>query len=370
MTARNDPLDMTWHVPSGQADGQRVGLLVLLPELLREFGVEPACVVADSRLPADALDRADGRVPVAAVGSLLEAAARRTECDHFGLLLGLRFRLEHLGLSGQIALHAATVGDALRNLAVHQHLHSTGSVLFLTCEGDQATLGISLYDPSASLGFTQFHDAVAAMMINGVRELTAPHWRPNEILLSRRRPVAALRYRRALPAHLRFDSEFTGLRFPAELLATKVPTADFTRYSQLEQQIAAAGRASLLNNLRRALRIELIHGDTSADRVAQILELHRRTLNRRLHALGTTFQRILDEVRYDAARHLLRLTSMPLSQIAVSLGYGDVTAFNRAFRRWSGTTPGRHRAFATRLHLPLDSRGSVGAKGPPPGTGA
>jgi AraC-like DNA-binding protein len=52
---------------------------------------------------------------------------------------------------------------------------------------------------------------------------------------------------------------------------------------------------------------------------------------------------VLDEVRYDTARHLLRLTDMPLLQVATSLGYADVTAFTRAFRRWSGASPGRFR---------------------------
>jgi len=74
-----------------------------------------------------------------------------------------------------------------------------------------------------------------------------------------------------------------------------------------------------------------------------MLSMHRRTLNRRLHAEGTTFQRVLDEIRYAVARQLLSDTGAALDDIAASLGYSGVCPFMRSFRRWSGTTPGRWR---------------------------
>jgi AraC-like DNA-binding protein len=67
--------------------------------------------------------------------------------------------------------------------------------------------------------------------------------------------------------------------------------------------------------------------------------MHGRTLNRRLKARGTTFQSLVDEVRYEIARQLLEHTHMSMSQIAATFDYTDASAFTRAFRRWSGTTP-------------------------------
>jgi AraC-like DNA-binding protein len=92
-----------------------------------------------------------------------------------------------------------------------------------------------------------------------------------------------------------------------------------------------------------ALRLQMVHGRAANDAVAQTLEMHRRTLHRRLRECGTTFRQVLDEVRYDTARHFLCTTDMPLTEIAVALGYSEVTAFTRAFRRWSGETPSRFR---------------------------
>ena len=81
----------------------------------------------------------------------------------------------------------------------------------------------------------------------------------------------------------------------------------------------------------------------SGDDLAQMLAIHRRTLNRRLKAEGTTFQRVLDEVRFEIAQDLLSNSSAHLDDIAATLGYAAVTPFMRTFRRWSGTTPGQWR---------------------------
>jgi AraC-like DNA-binding protein len=67
--------------------------------------------------------------------------------------------------------------------------------------------------------------------------------------------------------------------------------------------------------------------------------MHHRTLNRRLKAEGTTFQELLDEVRFEAACQLLDTARIPITEIAVSLGYAETSASSRAFRRWSGATP-------------------------------
>jgi AraC-like DNA-binding protein len=104
----------------------------------------------------------------------------------------------------------------------------------------------------------------------------------------------------------------------------------------------------LRERVRRVLRRVLIAGDpesgTSLERMAVLFGLHPRTLNRRLQAEGTSFRALLEETRYRIACQLLRDTRLPVLELAVALGYADVTAFSRAFRRWSGTSPTRWRA--------------------------
>jgi AraC-like DNA-binding protein len=90
--------------------------------------------------------------------------------------------------------------------------------------------------------------------------------------------------------------------------------------------------------LRRRIR--------ALDQVAGLFAMPCQTLNRRLGAEGTTFEMLLAEARYDAARQLLDNADVPIRQLAGFLGYADATAFSRAFRRWSGTPPAEWRASA------------------------
>ncbi|MDT4890911.1 HTH-type transcriptional regulator GadW [compost metagenome] len=74
-------------------------------------------------------------------------------------------------------------------------------------------------------------------------------------------------------------------------------------------------------------------------------QLHRseRTLRRHLQQLNTSFQRLLDEVRYDKARQLLIQTDLPIYLIAEQLGYSETASFRHAFQRWSGQPPSLYR---------------------------
>jgi len=77
--------------------------------------------------------------------------------------------------------------------------------------------------------------------------------------------------------------------------------------------------------------------------VAARLAVSPATLRRRLDEEGTSFQRLKDQVRRDAAIGSLRGTGEPIEELAVRLGFSEGTAFHRAFRRWTGMTPGAYR---------------------------
>jgi AraC-like DNA-binding protein len=67
------------------------------------------------------------------------------------------------------------------------------------------------------------------------------------------------------------------------------------------------------------------------------------TLRRRLAAEGTSWQRVVDEVRHGLALRLLGDRSRSIEQVAASLGYGDARSLHRAFRKWTGAAPGAYR---------------------------
>lgn len=323
---------------------QRVGPLCELPGLLREHGVRPSMLLKRAGLSAAAFADRDARIGYAVIARLLDACAAATRCSHFGLLLGSRWRLEHVGLPGELAASCATVGEALQAFTSHQWLNSSGGVAYLHRSAGMTSLGYAVFEPGLKVGIDQIHDMVIAVGVRMIRELTGkPGWAPTQVMLSRKKPGDTAPYRRIFGGPVRFDAEFTALHFPTSFEATCVPSADENRRRVLEARLVAAGRESILPRLRRMIRVAMIFGLTSGDDVAAAMALARRTFNRRLSQYGTTYQQVLEAVRVEAAQQLLRETALSIGDIAGALGYTEPSAFVRAFRRWMSTPPGAWR---------------------------
>jgi AraC-like DNA-binding protein len=84
-------------------------------------------------------------------------------------------------------------------------------------------------------------------------------------------------------------------------------------------------------------------GSVSADRVAELLHMSRRTLTRHLGEAGHTFKELLDEARRHSAGYYLQTTELSVEDIAFLLGFSESAAFVRAFKRWTRSTPGEFR---------------------------
>ena len=123
----------------------------------------------------------------------------------------------------------------------------------------------------------------------------------------------------------------------ARMLATAQPLAD----AALRERTGEAPAAALSSRVAARLAATLPRGTDIAE-VASALHMSGRTLQRRLEEEGTRFSEVLDRVRLDLARAELG-TDKPLGEIALRLGFVDLAAFSRAFKRWTGKPPGQWR---------------------------
>jgi AraC-like DNA-binding protein len=105
------------------------------------------------------------------------------------------------------------------------------------------------------------------------------------------------------------------------------------RLAELDASVTTAKR------VRAALLEGLPSGLLTMEAIARKLALSKRTLQRRIEAEGTSYQRILQETREALARHYLQKTLLPAAEIAFLLGFDEPNSFYRAFRPWTGTTP-------------------------------
>jgi AraC-like DNA-binding protein len=164
-------------------------------------------------------------------------------------------------------------------------------------------------------------------------------------------PPALHEYRRLFDAPVEFRCEVTEIEFDAELLTRPVVGADarlfsvLRSYAESELDIAAP-TMDIVASVRRAIARMLAHEAPTVTIVSRRLGMSPRTLNRRLLAQGTTFRGIVTDVRSQLALAYLKNPVLSLSDVASLLGFAEQSSFHRAFKRWSGMSPGEYRTLA------------------------
>lgn len=324
----------------------RIGPLAGLPALVRDLGCDPDILFTGAGFHPDQFADPDTEIPYLAASRLLARCVTATGCGHLGFLLGERADPSSLGLAGFLLRTAPDVGAALQALADHLDLHDQGGVITVVTIDGVTLFGYAIHQPRVE-ATDQIHDLSIAIACKIMRSLCGEDWKPKEVLLSRRPPRDLAPYQQHFRAPLRFNAEQNAIVFPTRWLVYRVPSADRLLHRHLAKEALALHdrrQTSLAGELRRLLRRSLGARKCAAGDVARHLHMHERTLNRRLREKGTTFRQELEAVRYEVARQLLTDSEMPLTKIAAALDYADATAFSRAFKRWSGTTPTEWRA--------------------------
>lgn len=332
----------------------RMAPLLRLPSLLAAMGVDPNEVIRSGGADPATFDDPDKTLSFPVLGRLLDYCARATGCPHLGLELGRHSGLDALGGLGEIARTAPDLGSALRFFILHLHLHDRGAVPLLWECGDQAMLGYVIHWPDVP-GIEQIYDGALAIIHNILNSLAGPGWRPEAVWLHRPTPANKTPYRDHFQTRLHFAAQYAAVGFRAGDLSRPLPGSDALVYADGLREVEALEafhNVALQEHIQQVLRRLLIAGAPASELrlepVAALFGLHVRTLNRRLRAEGTSFKTLLDETRYRIARQLLRDTPLPMQELAITLGYADVTAFTRAFRRWSGVSPAAWRAACRR----------------------
>lgn len=154
-------------------------------------------------------------------------------------------------------------------------------------------------------------------------------------------------------APVRFSANENALWFAPEALHVPLAGRDpiVRRYLEAHAQsqlasvpepVAPVPNAQLAQ-IREAILVELATSGAELARVAKRVAMSVRTVQRRLEEAGTSYQELVDDVRAQLARSLLRDRKRSIVDVAFELGYADLKGFYRAFRRWTSATPAEWR---------------------------
>ena len=139
--------------------------------------------------------------------------------------------------------------------------------------------------------------------------------------------------------HIAFDSAFLDL----EIVETADTVDGFLRQAPGNLLVQYRNESSTHALVRRRLRNQLPDQWPDLHRLAQDLHMSDTTLQRQLQQEGLNYQRLKDDLRRDIAIDLLSTTPMTVSEVAARTGFQEASAFHRAFKKWTGVSPGAYR---------------------------
>ncbi|MUN63255.1 helix-turn-helix domain-containing protein [Kocuria sediminis] len=312
-----------------------------------ELGGDAEALADAAGLPRAALDTDDLLVPERAVGRVLETAARELACPDLGLRVAARQDPGVLGPLALAARHSETVRDALECVSRYLFVHAPSLELALV-EDPYGARGVTAVRygghgsaSRAGRGSPQGTDLGLGLLHRALTSLVGGRYGLRTVDLDHR-PAAPLRvYEEFFGVPVRPGRPEVLLRIPTSTLAQPLHGDAGVRQvalAFLDAQIPGAGSA-WAPRVRGVLVQLLGTAAPELEAVARVLDLHPRTLQRRLAEEGTTFGAVLDEARRSAALRWLTTTEVPLSQIAGLVGLSESSALTRCARRWWGAPP-------------------------------
>ena len=322
----------------------RIGGMKAIIKVLTDLDFEAAPLLRKVGLDQATLCDPDMIVPSSVFGELFAHCAETTGCGHFGLLVGAEGSLSWLGRVGFIVRNSPNVEVALQSLAKYFHHHDRSVVLTLGDADGQASLSYALL-----FKMKAHHQWLSSMMVYYVmimRELCNLTWRPREVTFAMPRPANIRPYQNLFRSELTFDAAETAIIFDPSYLQRPLPNAQPELRRLLLKDVDESDPRVLDNFPLDVIRIVRAHigtGHCTAKNISVLLGVTVRALSSRLDENGTSFKQIVEDVRFELAKQLIQHTDMPLRDISEKLDYSEISAFTRAFSRWSGTAPGTWR---------------------------
>ncbi len=320
----------------------RSGAITGYQRLVSGLGQNPVELLETTGLSTAQLRNPNTYVSYSKLAELLERTAAACGEPLFGLRLAQLQTSSVLGgLAVTLSQHA-TVGDALSGVNRYLYLHARGVHLNRVERGELLALGM-VFEISSPLGIDQLAQLSVGQMATFTRDLLGPGEASFPLLLRQNDPGGgsgqAVRH---CAGKVEFGAAIDGICIPQRWLGRK-PQFDEEAMRQHFQDYIAQLEQRYPDNLKDQIQDIvgrlLPSGECSVERVAATLDLQPRVLQKRLQKIGTSYVALLREARLEIARQHLLARSMTITDLALNLGYADVSVFSRHFRQWTGLSP-------------------------------
>ena len=313
-----------------------------LLETITSTSADPDQVLSALGLNRAVLANPEGFIPCSTFARLLEEATRATGDICFGLHFGERFNLKNIGPLTYVVLNSPTIAVADQHVARYLRLYNQAAKVFFTVDERRAYLQYVLQNLDIDVP-RQENEYSMVIRLNTIRMMVGSQWAPLEVRFAHPAPEQTSEHLRIFRAPVLFGYATNTFVIDRDFLERQVPAADERLYEimrrYLEQILEEMPpEHEVLASVRRAVAESMREGHPSITRVAKKIAMSPRTLQRQLKEQGMDFKQLVADTRRRFALSYLGSRGHTLTEIAFLLGYSEVSSFNRAFKRWTGST--------------------------------
>ncbi len=336
------------HSASGSGKAAEPAILASaatgIVDYIERLGGDIDTIFGNSGISPDMAGSTTLKLRLADFCTLFEQAAQRTGFENFGLWFGNQFQPRDLGLWGYAAISAPTLGSALETLVGLFGYHQEQSSMVLAQEtSGLVQLEYQIEVPDI-IDRRQDAELSLGMFLNVIRETCGSSWTPEEVHFEHPRTMDSYDHVRAFGAPVYFSQPTNALLFRSEILNRRMPAHDLKLMALMQnclEQLSHLDRGpvKMIDRVRSTVRSRLAAGYPSLESVARDMHVSPGAIQRDLAQGGTSFKELVETTRRELAMRYLGQRHLPVSEISFLLGYSELSAFSRAVRRWTGTSP-------------------------------
>jgi AraC-like DNA-binding protein len=321
-----------------------VWLVVL--RLLELHGLNAQQLLKELGVSAETLRDVHARIPVRVADQAFEIAMQRIPDSAFALRACECWHPSNLGTMGYAWLSSRTLHTGLKRMERFSRI--IGDDFSYSVHEDQDGLHFT-HDNGhggAALGHAMT-DFTLSIILDMCRKNFGSHLNAKGLCLRRPSPDNRAPWEAFFGCPVQFGSDKDSLLLDAAAANAPLQTANIpmanTFDTILSEQFSRLLHDDIISRCKAYMLAELTSGPPSAEATANHLGLSHRSFQRRLAEMGFTYQQVLDQTRHELAQGYLDDQAKSVTEVAFLLGFSEQSAFTRAFKRWSGTTPSGYR---------------------------
>jgi AraC-like DNA-binding protein len=310
-----------------------------------QFNMDTHALAKELGIEETLLSEADQRLPLSIYHAIWDLAVKKSQCPELGLSIAQNEGIEDLGLVAHVVYNSATIKEGLEH---YIRLFSVvNEAIELECEIINKRCHLRyIYKSPEFYNIPDIERTLAIVVLRTIKAVGLES-RFYEVNFQHSKPEYSHKFEDVFPCKVNFEQAQCEVVFDSKMLSMKPkrrnPHMRVATLNYANQILSRLFKRSITSKVKRIIEKHLSDGSFDAEQTAKLLNMSRQTLYRKLKNDDSSYSDLVDEVKQNKAFYLLKQTQLPLTVIAYDLGFSELSAFTRAFKRWTAQTPAEYR---------------------------